>query len=152
MEKNIITTKVFETLDDASIVFTKEDFLKNLNQNLKQQKIIMHKNSANQLIKQLFTKDYLQQQENFIVKTDKSLQRQSSKQCQLLLLLIQEFSKEFDLDYIKDQFIKHTLSQEQTPKHFIGLVEGSFDNLIQCLNHNKKITHKDNLNQIELVN
>jgi hypothetical protein len=151
MEKKIIGAATFEVLHDSNIVFTKEDFMLNLNQVLRNHKVGLHEKSTHEIIKQLSAKDYIEQKDEYIIKTEKSLTHKESKQKKLLLLLLEEYCKEFDIDYIKSLFKNYIESDEQTPAIYNELISESFDLLIADLRQNKKILPKNEFKQVELI-
>lgn len=152
MEKKIINAAAFNALHNQNIVFTKQDFAKQINFDLKQDyKIKLHEKTVWQIIKQLETLNYIDIQNNNIIKTTKSLIHNKSAQKLLLSQLLEEYGAEFDEQYIKELFLKHTKASENTPEEFFDLVQQAYTELMLDLKQNKKIKYKDSLNQVELI-
>lgn len=145
MEKKIITNATFQSLFDSNLVFDKDTFKSTLNYLLLEHDLELHEKTVQELLKTLETKGYLIQEENLFIKTNKTLAKPSNKQHILFSDLLDEYQKEFDLSYIKNQYEKIIKSQEQTSSEHLELIENSFNFFVNEYNLYKKTSYDKDL-------
>lgn len=150
MEKNQLTKQIFDVLYQSNLVFTEEELKNKLNLMLKGSKLAMHEKSTPELVKQLILKGYLNQEDNYLVKTARLMKNEKNKQYNLLLDLIHDYATDFDVDYIKNEYLKGIKLREFTPANLDYIIEYSYDIIKHDMLSKKIASINYSKNQFEL--
>lgn len=132
--KRTITNATLETLLEANLAFEKEDFKNKVNSLLYQHDIELHEKTIQDILKNLQNNNYIEIEDGQIIKTNKSILNPNSKQRKLFETITEDLKSDFDLQYIKQQYIKQLLKQENLKPHLYHLAEKSFNALEQDQN------------------
>lgn len=148
MEKKELTKMVFDVLHQSYLVFKKEDFNASLRYALGG-KVNLHESAAADLLKQLVSKSYLNQDGEYFIKTPELLNHIENRQCQLLKDLIEDDGSDFDIDYIRNEYVKYLKKSEQTPGLYDDYAQSTFDFVKETLIKANVITINKTSNQFE---
>lgn len=141
MEKRLITNAILEVLLNSNLIFDEKTFKNMLTSTLSKQNFELHEKTVQKILKNLQTKDYIDTDENFFIKSNKTLLHKGNKQKELFQYLVEQYKDEFDNDFIKDEYLKSIKSTEQPPVEHLEVLEDSFKLYAEHFNLNKKTEH-----------
>jgi hypothetical protein len=140
MERKQLTKLIFDALYDADVVFTKEYFAKLLHEDDK----TLHESAISKILKSLVEKLYLTYDGQFFVKTQQVFDHPQNQQTQFLQTLAEEYSNQFDTDYVREQYVKYIIKQEKTPVEYHHYIEDTYYYALDTLLNNKTVRIKNN--------
>lgn len=140
MERKQLTKLIFDALYDADVVFTKEYFAKLLHEDDK----TLHESAISKILKSLVEKLYLTYDGQFFVKTQQVFDHPQNQQTQFLQTLVEEYSNQFDTDYVREQYVKYITKQEKTPVEYHHYIEDTYYYALDTLLNNKTVRIKNN--------
>lgn len=140
MERKQLTKLIFDALYDADVVFTKEYFAKLLHEDDK----TLHESAISKILKSLVEKLYLTYDGQFFVKTQQVFDHPQNQQTQFLQTLIEEYSNQFDTDYVREQYVKYIIKQEKTPVEYHHYIKDTYYYALDTLLNNKTVRIKNN--------
>lgn len=140
MERKQLTKLIFDALYDADVVFTKECFAKLLHEDDK----TLHESAISKILKSLVEKLYLTYDGQFFVKTQQVFDHPQNQQTQFLQTLVEEYSNQFDTDYVREQYVKYIIKQEKTPVEYHHYIKDTYYYALDTLLNNKTVRIKNN--------
>lgn len=140
MERKQLTKLIFDALYDADVVFTKEYFAKLLHEDDK----TLHESAISKILKSLVEKLYLTYDGQFFVKTQQVFDHPQNQQTQFLQTLVEEYSNQFDTDYVREQYVKYIIKQEKTPVEYHHYIKDTYYYALDTLLNNKTVRIKNN--------
>jgi len=126
MDKKELLSIIFNLLYKSNLVFTKQSFKKELDEEMKAIKFEIAEGTFNALVKELTQKDYLIQDEKNLIKSTQLLKNDKNKQTDYLSYLISEYSESFDIDYIHDEFFENIMKNELPSANYVEFIEHSY--------------------------
>ena len=150
MDKKELLSIIFNLLYKSNLVFTKQSFKKELDEEMKAIKFEIAEGTFNALVKELTQKDYLIQDEKNLIKSTQLLKNDKNKQTDYLSYLISEYSESFDIDYIHDEFFGNIMKNELPSANYVEFIEHSYEVIKEYLVDKKFVKINTVKNQFEL--
>lgn len=150
MDKKELLNKVFNLLYKSNLVFSKDDFQKELQNEMREINFELAQETFEALVKELVQKNYLIKDEKNLIKSKQLLKNDKNKQTDYLTYLIREYAESFDINFIHDEFAENIKQNELITSNYIDFIEYSYDVIKQYIIDKKFAKINTVKNQFEL--
>lgn len=140
MTKKEILKKSLNILYKSDLIFSKKDLYKNL----VKENINLTDSTFDHLLADLVKNYYLIQEDGNLIKSERILKNENNKQTAYLKYLYDEYSQDFDEEYIKLEYIDKIKSTEEKSSKEVDIISNSFRIIKQYLSSMEKTKNIEN--------